>query len=142
MHFQSAAKPAPKAESADGLSNKPASQFNVNVKTGMSEHLTLTTQSNETGRAQTALLPYRKESNRYVVAATTSKRGSKPIWFLNLKKEPMVQLEIEGVQFYAQARTPTGRERIDLLKIARDLAPNMTNKIPRDTCLVLLTPMW
>ena len=114
----------------------------LNAESGKPEHLTLTTQSSETGRAQTALLPYCKASDSYVVAATNSEGGTKPHWFLNLKKEPMVQLAIEGVQFYAQARTPTGKERINLLKTTRDLTPNMTNKIPRDTCLVVITPMW
>jgi len=142
MHAQSQEYTRTKTDYNSELTDKPVANMPVHTGTNGLEHLTLTTQNSETGRAQITLLPYCRENNVYIVAATSSERGTKPNWFLNLKKEPLVQLGISGVQFYAQARTPTGRERISLLKATRDLVPNMTNKIPRETCLVAITPMW
>lgn len=136
------------------MNAKPYAKSNAPSAAGSAEEiesvkptfLTLTTQSSETGRAQTALLSYCKEGDSYVVAATSNQQGKKPPWFLSLKKEPMVQLEIEGVQFCAQAKTPTGRERINLLpktkQLASGVSQELANKIPRITSLVLISPMW
>jgi len=106
------------------------------------DRLELTTQNCQSGKVETVSLRYRKEGDNYVIAATTNERGTKPSWFLSLKKEPMVQLKLEGIEFYAQAKTPTGRERLALLPKAQQLVPDILNKIPRDTCIVVMCPMW
>ena len=122
------------------------SSSNTNLSQESSEitdqnYLNLTTQNSESGRAQIAQMQYYREGNSYIVTATSDDRGTKPDWFLNLKKEPLVQLEIDGIQFHARAKTPTGRERVRLLPKARKLAPEILDTIPRKTSLVTLNPL-
>ncbi len=102
--------------------------------------LKITTQGRYSGKAETNLLPFRLESNQYLVAATNIKNKIKPDWYLNLKEEPIVQLELGGAQFYAKAITPTGNERLRLVTMLKDMF-EFPDKIPRETAAVILTPL-
>ena len=103
--------------------------------------LILTTQGRYSGKSDVAMLSYRRINNDFIVVATSSNDNFKPDWFLNLKEEPIVHLEIRDAKFYARATTPTGRSRLNLLPVAKELLQQLDNRIPRATSVVSLTPM-
>ena len=70
------------------------------------ERLLLTTQNRYNGKAETVVLDYRRDKETYVLAAQNENELYKPEWYLNLKEEPVVQLEIAGTVFPALAKTP------------------------------------
>ena len=76
--------------------------------------LLIGTQGRYSGVRESNFLVYRKDGDNYVVAASTRDGHFKPDWYLNLKEEPVVELEVDGVQFHARASTPVGRERLRL----------------------------
>lgn len=104
--------------------------------------LNLTTQDRHSGKSESELLVYRRDNQgRFIVLATNDDSHRKPGWYLNLKEDPLVQLEVDGATFYARAITPTGTRRLQLrarLEIER-LYP--VDTIPRDTAIVVLNPM-
>ena len=84
---------------------------------------------------------FRRDDGNYIVAATNESDKFKPRWYLNLKEEPLVTMEIDGVQIHAIASTPVGRERLRLWRLAEEI-PTLTNQVfPRDTALVVLSPI-
>jgi|AntAceMinimDraft_1070359.scaffolds.fasta_scaffold79782_1 deazaflavin-dependent oxidoreductase (nitroreductase family) len=103
--------------------------------------LVLTTQGRYSAKAESALLPYRRQQNNYVVVATNNENRAKPDWFLNLKEEPIVQLQIGDAQFFAKAITPTGRARLMLLSLTTEILGSYRHKVPRDITTVVLAPM-
>ena len=105
-------------------------------------HLILITQGRYSGRSEAALLPYRRIDNDYLVVATNSARHAKPDWYLNLKEEPIVQIEIGDACFYARARTPTGQARLQLLPTVSEITRRTDHSIPRETAAILLSPMY
>lgn len=104
--------------------------------------LSLTTQDRCSGKSDSELLVYRRDNQgRFIVLATNDNNHRKPEWYLNLKEDPIVQLEVDGAIFYAKAIIPTGTRRLQLrarLEIER-LYP--VDTIPRDTAIVVLNPM-
>lgn len=104
--------------------------------------LNLTTQGRSSGKPESELLIYRRDNQgRFIVLATNEDNHRKPEWYLNLKKDPVVQVEVDGATFYAKAMTPTGTRRLQLrarLEIER-IYP--VDTIPRDTAIVVLNPM-
>ena len=102
--------------------------------------LKITTQGRYSGSAESNLLPYRLHQNQYVIGATNLRNKLKPEWYLNLKEEPIVQLEIADATFYAKAITPTGNERLEAASILKDMI-QFQDRIPRETAVVLLQPL-
>ncbi len=103
--------------------------------------LVLITQGRYSGRPEATLLSYRRFGDDYVVIATNARRKSKPDWYLNLKEEPVVQLEIGEMTFYAKATTPSGRQRVQMLPIVAEIMDGFDTTIPRETAAVVLSPM-
>lgn len=104
--------------------------------------LILITQGRETGRSEAALLSYRRINNEYLVIAITDGNKAKPDWYLNLKGDPMVEVEIDDVSFHARAYTPTGRARLKLLPLVREITQRSDNSVPRETSAILLSPIY
>ncbi len=102
--------------------------------------LKITTQGRYSGRAQSHLIPYRLHQKHYVVGATSLENNIKPDWYLNLKEEPIVQIEIKDASFYAKAKTPTGNERLLAMDIVKEMM-RFTDRIPRETAAVILQPL-
>lgn len=103
--------------------------------------LVLITQGRHSSRSEATLLTYGRHGNDYIVIATNARRKAKPDWYLNLKEEPIVQVEIGDASFYAKATTPTGRERIRLLPVVADMMDGYDTSIPRETSAVVLSPL-
>lgn len=102
--------------------------------------LKITTQGRYSGEVQSHLLPYRRHNNQYLVGATNLRNKLKPDWYLNLKEEPIVQIEIADAVFYAKAITPVGNERLLVTSIIKDMIC-FPARIPRETAAVILQPL-
>tara|TARA_R110002072_G_scaffold36524_3_gene107515 strand:+ start:756 stop:1127 length:372 start_codon:yes stop_codon:yes gene_type:complete len=102
--------------------------------------LKITTQGRYSGKAQYHLLPYRRHQNQFIVGATNLRNRIKPDWYLNLKEEPIVQIEIAGATFYAKAITPVGNERLQVTAILKEMI-RFPDRIPRETAAVILQPL-
>jgi deazaflavin-dependent oxidoreductase (nitroreductase family) len=118
-----------------------AKSIDVHKDTENGDSLVLITNGRYTGRSEAALLTYKRYHGEYVIVAINERRRTKPDWYLNLKEEPVVQVELAGTSFYAQARTPTGQERLRLLPIVSKLAGGFGSEIPRETSAILLAPI-
>ncbi|MAV25983.1 MAG: hypothetical protein CMQ05_07660 [Gammaproteobacteria bacterium] len=75
--------------------------------------LVLITQSRDDGGHQTDALSYQRVNQDYLVVATNETKNTKPDWYLNLKSDPVVQVELDQMSFYAHASAPTGKDRSD-----------------------------
>lgn len=104
--------------------------------------LILITEGRYSGRSEAALLEYRRVNNEYLVVARTADHKCKPDWYLNLKEEPIVRVEIGDTAFHAFASTPTGSQRVRLLPVVGDIVRDGNEQlVPRGTAAILLTPM-
>jgi len=97
--------------------------------------LILITQGRDTGRSEAALLAYRRFDNDYVVVATEDGNDEGPDWYLNLKAEPVVQVEMGDACFHAKASMPTTRARMRLQRLVREMTGG------KDMKAILLTPL-
>ena len=73
--------------------------------------LLLTTTGRKTGNETTTPLIYSLEGENPVIVASKGGTPEHPGWYLNLSKEPAVEVQIEGDRFGARARTAEGDER-------------------------------
>lgn len=73
--------------------------------------LLLTTTGRRTGKAHTVPLLYLREGDRFVVIASFGGRPYHPAWYLNLRADPAVEVQIQGRRFHAVASTATSDER-------------------------------
>jgi len=110
-----------------GMSKEPVAQ--------PESRLILITQGRDTGRSEAALLAYRRIDNDYVVVANDDDNGEGPDWYLNLKAEPVVQVEMADARFHAKASMPTTRTRLRLQRLVREMTGG------KDTKAILLTPL-
>lgn len=103
--------------------------------------LSLTTIGRYSRRPETSILNFSEVDGRYILVAHDCDQLFKPDWYLNLKEEPVVEVEVNGTRFDAKASTPTGTDRLAHWQIANDLTDNDTLlRIPRQTAVVVLDP--
>lgn len=114
----------------------------VDLPERLESRLILITQGRYSGRSEAALLPYRRVGNDYLVVASNATKHAKPDWYLNLKEEPIVQVEIGDACFYAKAWTPTGQSRLQLLPTVAEISRRADHSIPRETSAILLSPIY
>lgn len=105
------------------------------------EQLLLTTQNRYNGKPETVALDYRMDLESYVLAAQNENEHYKPEWYLNLKKEPVVQLEVDGTVFPTLAKTPVGTDRLRVWPLVKSMSGQPKEILPRDTTVIVLTPM-
>ncbi len=103
--------------------------------------LLISTQGRYSGDREINFLTFRMDKDRYVVAATAHDGLFKPGWYLNLKEEPVVEVEVQGERFHAKAETPVGVERLRLWSLVEEISPLSRDQALRDTTVVVLTPM-
>jgi deazaflavin-dependent oxidoreductase (nitroreductase family) len=103
--------------------------------------LLLTTRDRYKGDPETTLLTYRRDGDLFIVAARNETELYKPGWYLNLKEEPLVEMEVNGAHMTARAITPVGAERLRLWPLVRSLADHDPTTMPRDTTLIALLPI-
>jgi len=103
--------------------------------------LFLKTYDRYTGEVQMHPLFYRQYGASFVVAAANETDFFKPDWYLNLKEEPIVEIEIGGQDKFAMATTPVGSDRMNIWPLVQALSHDLQHHIPRNVTAVLLTPM-
>jgi deazaflavin-dependent oxidoreductase (nitroreductase family) len=73
--------------------------------------LLLTTTGRRSGEPRTMPLIYGRDGDSYVVVASKGGTDEQPAWYLNLSKEPQVEVQVKGDRFQATARTATPDEK-------------------------------
>lgn len=71
----------------------------------------LTTTGRKTGETRVSPLLYLREGNRVVLIASQGGAAKNPMWYLNLKANPTVSIQIKGEVLHLTAREATEEER-------------------------------
>lgn len=77
--------------------------------------LLMTTIGAKTGEPRTAPVGYHREADSYVVVGSNAGRDEQPAWLANVRKNPLVTVEVGTEKFEARARITEGAERRRLL---------------------------
>ena len=76
--------------------------------------LLLTTIGRHSGKKLTSSLFYSTAGAAYIVAGSKGGSDRQPGWYLNLRANPVVEVQVGKEQFTAHARVATGKEREQL----------------------------
>jgi deazaflavin-dependent oxidoreductase (nitroreductase family) len=79
--------------------------------------LLLTTIGRKTGEPREHPLIYGKRGDDYIVIASKGGAPTHPAWYLNLKANPEVEVQVKADRFKARARDATPEERPELWKL-------------------------
>ncbi|MBV8293856.1 MAG: nitroreductase family deazaflavin-dependent oxidoreductase [Mycobacterium sp.] len=71
----------------------------------------LTTTGRKSGQPRVSPLYFLRDGDRVIVAASKSGSEKNPLWYLNLKANPKVQVQIKKESLDLQARDATDEER-------------------------------
>jgi len=77
--------------------------------------LIMTSTGAKTGLPRTVPLGYHRDGERYVLVGSNNGRDEQPEWLANLRKNPIVTLEVGTETFQARATVTGGSERRRLL---------------------------
>jgi deazaflavin-dependent oxidoreductase (nitroreductase family) len=103
--------------------------------------LFLKTHDRNTGKQCVNSVYYRECGENYIVVAANDDESQKPDWYLNIKAEPSVEIEIDGMERFATATTPVRRERMKIWPLVEELAHDIEKRLPRNVSAVVLTPL-
>jgi deazaflavin-dependent oxidoreductase (nitroreductase family) len=73
--------------------------------------LLLTTTGRKSGRRHTTPLIYQQNDGDYLVVASKGGADQPPEWYLNLRADPQVEVQVLADRFTARARTATPEEK-------------------------------
>ena len=90
---------------------------------GLVPSLLLTTIGRRSGQKHTSPLFYSTAGTAYVVAASKGGAETHPGWYLNLRANPVVEVQVGRGQFTARARVAAGKEREQLWEQLVQLYP-------------------
>jgi deazaflavin-dependent oxidoreductase (nitroreductase family) len=76
--------------------------------------LLLTTTGRKTGEERELPLIYGTNGDDYLIVASKGGADEPPAWYLNLKADPNVVVQVKGDRFDAQAREASPEEKADL----------------------------
>ena len=79
-----------------------------------SSTLLLTTSGHRSGEPRTAPLIYGRAGDAYLVVASDGGADEPPAWYVNLQRDPDVELQVLDQRFRARARTATPDERPEM----------------------------
>ena len=105
--------------------------------------LLLTTKGRKSGKPRTMPLLYLRDGGRLVVVASSGGSPGHPAWYLNLRDEPDVEIELGGKRERRRARTATPEERERLWPRAVEMFSGYADyqrKTSREIPLVVLEP--
>lgn len=78
--------------------------------------LLLTTVGRKSGEPRTMPLIFAPDEDRQVIVASKGGAPEHPAWYLNLRDQPEVEVQVKGDVFKARARDAEGEERARLWK--------------------------
>ena len=85
--------------------------------------LLLTTTGRQSGEKITTPLIYGRSGDRYLLVASRGGAVIHPHWYLNLRNNPAVELQVADDRFSATARTATPEEKNELWPIMTAIWP-------------------
>jgi deazaflavin-dependent oxidoreductase (nitroreductase family) len=85
--------------------------------------LILTTTGRRSGEERPTPLIYGRHGDDYLVVASKGGAPEPPAWYLNLSKEPDVQVQVKADRFGARARTATPDEKAELWSTMAEIWP-------------------
>ena len=103
--------------------------------------LILTTLGRRSGKPRRLALIYGKDGDHYVVVASKGGAAKHPEWYLNLRDNPEVQVQVMGDRFRAKARTANPEEHKALWPHMAQIWPDYNKyqeKTDRQIPLVIL----
>ncbi len=104
--------------------------------------LLLTTTGRKSGQARTWPLAYFRDGERVIVVASAGGEPKHPAWYLNLRDNPAVTVQLGATTRRMTATTATGDERARLWARIVAVAPNFADyqrKTTREIPVVILT---
>jgi deazaflavin-dependent oxidoreductase (nitroreductase family) len=105
--------------------------------------LLLTTVGRRSGKARRTPLIYGRDGDRYLVVASKGGADDPPEWYLNLRTEPQVRLQVGPDVFDATATTATPEEKARLWPVMTAVWPDYDayqTRTRREIPVVVLTP--
>jgi deazaflavin-dependent oxidoreductase (nitroreductase family) len=106
--------------------------------------LLLTVTGRKTGRRLRSALIYGRDGDNYVVVASKGGSPKHPLWFLNLRDNPDVELQVGSDTFPARARVTGGAERERLWQAMTKIWPDYNAyqaRTTRQIPVVVLEPV-
>ena len=106
--------------------------------------LVLATTGRRTGTARRTCLIYGTSGGEYVVVASKGGAEQDPAWFMNLKADPRVGVQVGTRRLTARARVASPAERAALWAQMVNIFPlydEYARKTDREIPIVLLTPL-
>jgi deazaflavin-dependent oxidoreductase (nitroreductase family) len=85
--------------------------------------LLLVTRGRRSGKLRRTALAYGEHDGGLVVVASNGGAHRHPDWYLNLVKDPAVQVQVRGERFAARARDARADERPALWQLMTSLSP-------------------
>ena len=105
--------------------------------------LLLTTTGRKSKRRQTLPLIYGKTKSGYAIVASKGGAPSHPAWFLNLRDDPTVDVQVAAEKFRARARVANSGERTALWQQMAAIYPpydDYQRRTQREIPVVVLEP--
>ena len=105
--------------------------------------LLLTTTGRRSGQPRRTALIYGRDGDRYLVVASKGGAAEHPQWYLNLREQPEVALQVGAERLRARARTATPEEKPRLWHQMTQIWPDYDayqTKTTRDIPVVILEP--
>jgi deazaflavin-dependent oxidoreductase (nitroreductase family) len=105
------------------------------------EILLLTTTGRKSGQKRTQALIFREIDGRCVIVASKGGNPQHPGWFVNMRDEPEVEVQVKGDRFRARHHVAQGEERERLWGLMTEVWPDYDDyqaKTDREIPIVVL----
>jgi len=86
--------------------------------------LLLTTTGRKSGELRRTALIYQPDGDGYAVVASQGGKPTHPAWYLNLREDPVVHVQVGADKFQARARTAGPEERDRLWELMTEVWPD------------------
>jgi deazaflavin-dependent oxidoreductase (nitroreductase family) len=106
--------------------------------------LLLTTKGRKSGLWRRTCLIYGEDDSRFLLVASLGGAPKHPVWYLNVRENPEVYLQVGARTFRAIARTATAEEKPTLWERMVGIYPDYANyqlKTERQIPVVILDPV-
>jgi deazaflavin-dependent oxidoreductase (nitroreductase family) len=85
--------------------------------------LLLTTRGRKTGKLRRTALIYGRDGDRYLVVASSGGSKTHPSWYLNLREDPKIDVQVADDRFEARAITASAEDRSRLWRVMTSIWP-------------------